>query len=961
MKSLSFFWIFICVAHSLIGQYVVNGSVKDYSSGEALVGVNIFLDNSLIGTISDNDGRFSININTEGQQNLNFSYVGYEDLTVKVSPVDNEVNVLLTQQIIQGDEVVVAASRIQESFLKSPITIEQLDLSDIQQSASHDYYDGINRLKGVTSTQASLVFNSINTRGFSSHGNGRFLQLQDGMDDSAPAFNFPMGSMMGISELDIQKIELLPGPASALYGPNAYNGLLLLKSKNPFEYQGLGAQVKVGLTDGFSLDPLVGTSIRYAKKLNDQFAFKINLSTIWAQDWEAKDYNSQRSTPLYGDIERGISHFDGVNLYGDENRFEISNILFTRTGLPEDILLDNRSARSLKADAALHYKLNENTEASLSYKYALGSGMYQNAERFAIRNFNQQFLKWDVQSKNWNFKLYNSLSRAGGGYDLTSIGTNIYPTNPRFLVPLSFEGENLTVPMESGWSTAVQLALDGHLNSILGIPGNDVAEAITFADQGGTNQLDEEQINRLLDILNPILLPDLLESISAKYPELNSELAANTLIDQYTIRYIQNSSGPSLVPDQDGNYSPELLAAIGSARDQGGFKLEDQSNLFHIEGFYNFGHLLEPGVELQVGANFRRYNLLSSLFQPYFFEPILIDFIEDDVRIRLNEVGAFSQFSLPLINERMRLTLSARIDKHTNFEAQISPRLSLVFQVDQNENHFVRSSAQLGFRNPTSQGQYASVIGNRTNVGGLRANAEFYEIYEGGAWSAASYLRSIQQDDPDLRKTIVLDYIKPENIRTIEIGYKGMYSKRLLIDFSIHGSQHEDFIHQENVVSKTGTFYRPYFNVPISINSWGSNLGFDWKIYKTWKLSGNANYLDFNYNENTLPEGFENFNPSFNSPTWKFTAGLTNKKLLNPLSMGLFYQWQSGFDWSSSFGVGFVPAFATIDFQLSAKLESFNSLIKFGVNNLLKNEYITIYGGPTIGRVFHLTWTYEQL
>ncbi|MDZ7648774.1 MAG: Plug domain-containing protein [Cytophagales bacterium] len=118
----------------------------------------------------------------------------------------------------------------------------------IKQAATPDFYDALANVKGVQTNSGSLNLTSINTRGFATIANVRFVQLVDGMDTQAPLLNFPTGNIIGIGELDAESVELVPGAASALYGPNAFNGILIMKSKSPFEYQGLSAQVKGGVT-----------------------------------------------------------------------------------------------------------------------------------------------------------------------------------------------------------------------------------------------------------------------------------------------------------------------------------------------------------------------------------------------------------------------------------------------------------------------------------------------------------------------------------------------------------------------------------------------------------------------------------------------------------------------------------------------------------------------------------------
>jgi outer membrane receptor protein involved in Fe transport len=95
---------------------------------------------------------------------------------------------------------------------------------------------------------SSLSFKSINTRGFATVANTRFMQLVDGMDNSSPLLNFVLGNMIGVSEIDVQSVELLPGASSALYGANAFNGILFMNSKSPFTSPGITAYAKFGQT-----------------------------------------------------------------------------------------------------------------------------------------------------------------------------------------------------------------------------------------------------------------------------------------------------------------------------------------------------------------------------------------------------------------------------------------------------------------------------------------------------------------------------------------------------------------------------------------------------------------------------------------------------------------------------------------------------------------------------------------
>ena len=145
--------------------------------------------------------------------------------------------------------MVVSASRVEEAILESPVSIEKMGVKAIENAPGASYYESLANLKGVQVNSGSLTFKTLNTRGFSDMQNVRFVVLNDGVDLSAPGLNYTIGDIAGSGELDLKSIEIIPGAASALYGPNAFNGIMFVHSKSPFDYQGLSAQVKVGVTN----------------------------------------------------------------------------------------------------------------------------------------------------------------------------------------------------------------------------------------------------------------------------------------------------------------------------------------------------------------------------------------------------------------------------------------------------------------------------------------------------------------------------------------------------------------------------------------------------------------------------------------------------------------------------------------------------------------------------------------
>ena len=231
-KKLFFFLLVVLGTNSLQAQTTITGTITDSETHTALEGVHIVLLGSIHGTTTDSKGYYTISVDRPPPFTLAYSYLGYHTEEVVVNESSN-IDVAIIEKAILGDEIVISASRVKERIIASPVSIEQMNVQFIEQTASAEFYDAISLLKGVQVTNASLNLTSINTRGFADNINSRFVQIVDGMDTADPTINANLGAITGITELDIESVELLPGAASALYGPNAFNGMLIMNSKSP--------------------------------------------------------------------------------------------------------------------------------------------------------------------------------------------------------------------------------------------------------------------------------------------------------------------------------------------------------------------------------------------------------------------------------------------------------------------------------------------------------------------------------------------------------------------------------------------------------------------------------------------------------------------------------------------------------------------------------------------------------
>jgi outer membrane receptor protein involved in Fe transport len=880
---------------------------------------------------------------------------------MEITASTKDINVKLEDQTILGQEVVVSASRVEESVMRAPVTIEKMDILAIQQAPTADFFDAVARLKGVQSTSSSMTFNAINTRGFATIANVRFVQLVDGMDTSAPLLNFPTGNIVGMSELDIESFELVPGAASALYGPNAFNGIMLMNGKNPFEYQGLSAQAKVGVTQSNTAgpnatahgsNPYFNAAIRYAKAFNNKFAFKVNFSYLKAEDWRANDYTSFRTTaPNFGRTDNptlGSPNFDGMNLYGDETNIPFLGLpaasqgalvggisqqlaplfapafggntaqaqaaiaarlpsLFAplslnRTGFREEDLVDNFDAKTIKGDLGLYYRINDRLELSYNYRIGAGSSVYQGAERYALRDFSIQFHRLQLKGNNFFVRAYMTQTDDGDSYNLAAMG--------------GFVNERLRAT-GTQWLPTYLGTYAGALLQQPGVLAGGVPNAQQIAGAHGA-----------------------------------ARTAAN--------------NGIPAVGSAQFNTIVEQVRKDLFKRNPAGAGFVDNSRLFHAEFNYNLTSALKEAIELQVGGNVRRYDLFSdgTVFNE---DP---DGDGKNERITIDEFGAYVQAAKSLADDRLKITASVRFDKNENFEGQFSPRASIVYSAGETKQHNFRASFQRGFRNPDTQAQFIYFPSSAGNLlGSAERNAAPFGIHNGGAWSLASVRQFIGSGgtNPALLQTVNLRYVQPEVVRVVEVGYKGLFGKNFMVDANFYYNSYKDFIAGQTVAAKAagsvgtitwGQFglFRPAVNADVPVKSWGVGLGINYKFYKGFIFNGNYSWADYDAD---LAAGSE-FEVGFNTPRNKFTIGVNNREVVKNLGFDISYRWQQEFKWESSFAHAIIPTFGVIDAQINYKVKSIKSMFKLGASNLFGKDYITNGGGPWVGKMYYIGITFDE-
>ena len=921
----------------------LSGKVIDQNNN-SVPGANVFVIETQQGTTTDFDGKFTINIK-EFPVTLKVSFVGYKPVTKKLNGPET-LNIVLVENNEFLDDVVVTASRGKEKIKESPVSIERLSLKEIKRNTAPSFYDGLSNLKGVDINTNSLTFQSVNTRGFATFANNRFLQLIDGIDNTSPALNFPLGNLVGINELDVQSVEILPGAASALYGANAFNGVLNMRSKNPFSYKGLSAYVKYGITKQTAAgsNPYSDVGIRYAWGGNHAAA-KLNFSFLKGADWFAVDESDVDMNIINSDLKGSRASnpsYDGMNIYGDEiattidlnhafdgtpyaflNRDEIIRV--SRTGYAEKDLTDYE-AKSLKADLAFHYRPSGQPgklEFIWNSRFGTGTTLYQGANRYVLKDIFIHQHKLEIKNKNWFIRGYYTGEDAGNSYDTKFTAWNI---NRKWRSDKDWFGD---------YVLAYAAARSGALGVVL-----PPADAHNFA----RNLSDNENSYALLG-----------------HPEIPK---------------------PTRFMPGTKEFNQAFNEVINDPDFKTGGKFIDNTNLKHVEGNYNFRDLVKI-IEIQVGGSLRRYSLHSegTIFTDYpDLDPIFID-----------ESAAYIQLTKKFLDGKLKISNSVRYDKQKNFKGNLSPRLSAVYSAGENKAHNFRVSFQSGFRNPSTQDLYIGLnLGPITLLGAAPDNMERYSekvvnntntqvtITGEDAYTNAYTLSSVQKFTESGIPTdlVVADVspITPEQVSTIEFGYRGNLMKNLSVDMSTYYNRYKNFgagIRVLALSSEVGTVdditsaypalatasYKPfqlYTNAKSTVTSFGVDVGFNYRL-GGYLIGLIYDYAKFDF---TPAKGEEDFRPGFNTPEHRIKVSLANDKLYKDLGFKIDYKYQTEFEWQSSFADGTVPARSILDAQINYNLKKYKTKIKLGGSNILGAEYLPAPGTGKVGSIFYVGLSY---
>ncbi|MCH1405928.1 MAG: TonB-dependent receptor [Schleiferiaceae bacterium] len=927
MNKTLLFLALLCT-NTLFAQ--LSGTVVD-PRGEPVIGASVVLLNQStptnIGTVTDFDGNWSINIYGKNAENavVRIQSMGFQAQDYKTAkPSGNRITLEPDQNVLK--EVSVVQQRLSAQQEKSALTVESMDALAIKESPSVSFYDHLGTLKGVDLTSASIGFKIINTRGFNSTSPVRSLQLIDGVDNQSPGLNFSLGNFLGAPDLDIVTVDVIAGASTAFYGPSAFNGVISMQTKDPFQFTGLSASLKAGERN------LTEFSMRWAAKVNEKFAYKINVFALKADDWEA---NNMDPTDISRDDATNPGGYDAVNRYGDEDWWDDGGDSktfpglgrFYRPGIEEKHLVDY-DTENIKLTTALHYKIKEDLTAIYAVNFGSGTTVYQGDNRYSLKDILFLQNRVELQKKDkWFWRAYSTHEDAGNSYDAYFTALRMQDS------VVSNQSYNL------------------YYTGLWNIFNKPKVRAMPGAP---ANSLPMSQYKSIMDSLIASN-PDFFNQLHEDNRNNVSIATASDALGAVTIEELESFAN-QLIPgtSEFNNLKNHITSTLFT---EGGSRFYDKSALYHTQGERTFTY--DNGAVFRIGGNFRLYTPKSA-------GTIFSDTAGTVITNR--EAGLYGGWEQSFMDERLKLSATGRVDKNQNFRALVSPAVSSVYKAT--ENQTFRLSFSSAIRNPTLADQYLNYnVGRAVLLGNLDGFDSLVTIDNIADYLGKPANERLSHDFGYFN----VDAIRPEKVKTAEAGYRATIGSRVFVDANYYYSLYDDFIGyiigaaiEEGTTAidrlKSLQVYRVAANATEQVTTQGFSIGMNTFV-------GNYQTLTGNYSWNKLTSAVSDpIVPAFNTPEHKFNLGWNirnypwNQDDSKLIGAGVNYKWVQGFvfEGSPQF-TGSIPSYGLCDAQVSLTRIKDNSnkkrtiTYKIGASNVLNNKVYQVFGGPLVGRLAYLS------
>jgi iron complex outermembrane receptor protein len=872
----------------------VKGKVTT-KDNEPIVGASVVLQGKFVGTTTNVKGEFGLNLNFEGTPLvLEISFIGFESQRITLSAPTTTISIKLEEKIISFNEVIVSASRVEERILEAPVTVTKVTSKQLLNSPGTDLYTTLSKFQGIDINSSSMLLTSVSTRGFNSPKSERIIQLADYVDIQVPSLNLNAGNMLGVADLDISNVEIIHGPASALYGANAFNGVILTNSKDPFYTEGLSLKLKGGnrsLFDG---------QVRYAKKLGDKFAFKVNASYFTADDWLADNFSPKRITSGKNYQPGSGFGYDALNKYGEISTAQagvsiVPNELVYTPGWTEAGLIgDDNKTTSYRINPSISYLITDKLKATIDYKRAGGTTTYQSTSRYRLKNLYVDQFKAELKSDNWFIRGFRTEDNGADSYDLSFLGARMATLDPT-------KAGLPALPGGAGNYTALFFGTYGGALRSGATPVQAYAAAsATWPKEGSPSFNALKKYNAELNQPTGSRLPvnSIMSDVSGQY---NFKFKPVDVIVGGAYRSFGLASQGAVFEDVAGgdrinNYEYGFYSQAAKTFFKDALKIQVAARL---DNFKNFDSKISPRASAVYTFGEKRQNNFRASYGTAFRSPTQIDqFIRLDIGSALllgNVAGNRGKAVDGFQGYRTTANIGAAIGGST-------------------DSYYNAGKLDLEQVNTFEVG-YKTILMDK-----LFFDVAYYNSNYDNFIGAQPFIGNIDGTRPSSGPTGEL---------SVAVG-------------AAPGSDGQRRNRLNDPSSKTRVI-QVWYNNEQKVTTQGLSMGLNYSYKRELNFSGNYSYNKIS----DVPTGFLAF---YNTPENKFNLGVDGE-LKKKINYNINYRWQERFNYEFPFDNGPINNIGTLDASLSYKFVKQNSTVQIGGTNLTDSYNTQIWGGPQLGRM----------
>ena len=979
MRYKFFFLLLLLIAPSFLSAQSskIFGTIIDQKSKDPLIGANVILQQASLGAATNAEGYFEINNVPFGEHTLKVTYIGYQPFKKNISINNNNTDyqnmkIELAISAIQLQEYVVTASRgRREKITDAPAAMVVISELKIRSESNPNLGDYFKNIKGVDFTASGMDSYNLSARGFNSSFSSRLLTLTDGRMANVPSLRLIAYNTIPLTSDDVKQIEVVLGPSSALYGPNAHSGVVNIISKKPSESLG----TNVGYTTGSR--EFNKFQVRHAGKMNKR-SYKVSAVNFTAHDWEYTEVDEKKNHHKQwfdeagdGDylddlFEDSLATWSGWDILVDKDGdgktdttyFGVDNKVFDRNSDGYNDMPDF-GIKNQRVDLRLDYDFSDDHFISLNFGHARAKNInITGIGRYLAYDWIYNFYQGRWIYKNWFAQAYLNTSNSGVTRNLRT-GQIVVDRSKffHFQFQHSKEFKNLR-NTQFVWGGDYQRTMPETFGTILP-DGTGGRKPISFGrdkkDNDGDGEIDEWDelfvTNEFgLYAQTQTKLTDKLELVLAGRIDLHSGLTTEDKAGRAGLKFLSDPLTGSTL-----DYIPQASPKIGLL-----FKPAD-NHTFRLTTAKAFNTPSSQGLYLNVKA--AQYSIFSVMASgndrgyTYFRDS------DDDLMYYDVRANSKTEFQLAKVPEGSILWIPAVLGR-PGIEVQPED----VKSINPIESETVWTN-EIG---------YAGIVNERFRVTVDLYNSTYSNFVSDLTWitpvvldTSKSGFYGVDNPDPEIIGVIIAQ----EDANWVDGGDNIPGSRYIPRSSSEWGGISDLEIWELSQSSRQGSWldinangdtlgaYLSDDKFPIAppllltnINYGTINLwGLDASIYAfiTEKITAdfNLSYLGVNRFFNPLTRDYD----PINAPQYKINGKvsyITKEGFFGNISARYIPE----FLWSSGVHYGTVPSYLVVDGMLGYRFSEKYDLL-LNMNNVNNDVHREIIGGPKLGRSFTLKIT----